>query len=304
MVVVRLRASPDTHPSSTIVSIMNNKIVLVTGSTDGIGKETALQLAKLSATVIVHGRSVERCQAVCDDIRQATGNSNVDFVAADLSSQHQVRHMAAEIQERYDRLHVLINNAGVIVLKRQLTEDGVEMTLAINHLAPFLLTNLLLERLKTSAPARIVNVSSTVHYDAPLKLDDLQSEKNYNGINAYKLSKLGNVLFTFELAERLKGSGVTANCLHPGVVATKLLNTGWGWSNGLSPAQGAALSVYLASSPEVENVTGKYFERTTPDRSSSKADDVQLRRKFWDVSAQLAGLTESVGGQGPFPLLP
>jgi NAD(P)-dependent dehydrogenase (short-subunit alcohol dehydrogenase family) len=269
---------------------MKNKIVLVTGSTDGIGKETALQLAKLGAKVIAHGRSAERCQAACDDIRQATGNSNVDFVVADLSSQHQVRRMAAELQERYDRLHVLINNAGVIVLKRQLTVDGLETTFAVNHLAPFLLTNLLLDRLKQSAPARIVNVSSTVHYDAPLKLDDLQSEKNYNGINAYKLSKLGNVLFTFELAERLKGSGVTANCLHPGVVATKLLNTGWGWSNGLSSAQGAALSVYLASSPEVEQATGKYFESTSAGGATPRANDVKLRRQLWDVSAQLTGL--------------
>ncbi len=186
---------------------MKNKIVLITGSTDGIGKETALQLAQLGATVIVHGRSAERCQAACDDIRQATGNPNVDFVVADLSSQRQVRQMAAEVLARTDRLHVLINNAGVIVLKRQLTVDGLETTFAVNHLAPFLLTNLLLDRLKSSAPARIINVSSTVHYDAPLKFDNLQSEKNYNGINAYKQSKLGNVLFTFELAERLKGIG-------------------------------------------------------------------------------------------------
>jgi len=272
---------------------MKNKIVLITGSTDGIGKETALQLAQLGATVIVHGRNPERCQAACDDIRQATGNSNVDFVVADLSSQRQVRQMAAEVLARTDRLHVLINNAGVIVLKRQLTEDGLEATFAVNHLAPFLLTNLLLDRLKSSAPARIVNVSSTVHYDAPLKLDDLQSAKNYNGITAYKQSKLGNVLFTFELADRLKGSGVTVNCLHPGIVATKLLDTGWGWSNGLSSAQGAALSVYLASSPNVANVTGQHFEGTSPGGASPKASDVKLRRRLWDISARLVGLAET-----------
>jgi retinol dehydrogenase 14 len=269
---------------------MKNKTVLITGSTDGIGQETALQLAQLGATVIVHGRSVERCQAACDDIRRATGNSSVDFVVADLSSQQQVRRMAAEILARTDRLHVLINNAGAILLQRQLTEDGLEMTFAVNHLAPFLLTNLLLDRLKMSAPARIVNVSSTVHYDAPLKLDNLQSEKNYNGINAYKLSKLGNVLFTFELADRLKRTGVTANCLHPGAVATKLLGTGWGWSNGLTVAQGAALSVYLATSPEVEGVTGKYYESRSAGGASPKANDAKLRRQLWDVSAQLTGL--------------
>ena len=198
--------------------------------------------------------------------------------------------MAVEVLARTDRLHVLINNAGVIVLKRQLTEDGLEMTFAVNHLAPFLLTNLLLDRLKSSAPARIVNVSSMVHYDAPLKFDNLQGEKIYNGITAYKQSKLGNVLFTFELAERLKGSGVTVNCLHPGVVATKLLDTGWGWSNGLSSAQGAALSVYLATSPAVENMTGKHFEGTSPGGASPKANDVKLRRQLWDISAQLTGL--------------
>lgn len=273
---------------------MKDKIVLITGSTDGIGKETALQLAQLGATVIVHGRSTERCQATRDDIRQATGNPNVDCVVADLSSQRQVRQMAADIIVRYDRLHVLINNAGVILLKRQLTEDGLETTFAVNHLAPFLLTLLLLDLLKKSAPARIITVSSTVHYDEQIKFDNLQGERDYYGLGAYKVSKLGNVLFTFELAERLKGTGVTANCLHPGVVATKLLDTGWGWSNGLSSAQGAALSVYLATSPEMEQVTGKYFEHTSPGGASPKANDLKLRRKFWEVSTKLAGIAETV----------
>lgn len=271
---------------------MPDQIVLVTGSTDGIGKETARQLAQLGATVIVHGRSADRCEATRDEIRATTGNSRVDFVAADLSSQRQVRQMAAEIIARYDRLHVLINNAGAILLQRQLSEDGLEMSFAVNHLAPFLLTNLLLDRLKQSAPARIVNVSSTVHYSAKIKFDNLQGERRYNGVEAYQVAKLGNVLFTCELAERLKGSGVTVNCLHPGVVATKLLDTGWGWSNGLSSEQGAALSVYLATSPEVEQVTGQYFENRLPGGASPQANDVKLRRKLWDVSAQLVGLTE------------
>ena len=178
---------------------MQGKIILVTGSTDGIGKETARQLAELGASVIVHGRHADRCEAARDEIRATTGNSRVDFVAADLSSQRQVRQMAAEIIARYDRLHVLINNAGVILLQRQLSEDGLEMSFAVNHLAPFLLTHLLLDRLKQSAPARIINVSSTVHYDAPLKFDNLQGERKYNGVEAYKIAKLGNVLFTYEL---------------------------------------------------------------------------------------------------------
>ncbi len=269
---------------------MSGQTILVTGSTDGIGQETARQLAQLGATVIVHGRSAERCKAARDAVRAATGNPRVDFVAADLSSRWQVRQMAAEIIARYDRLHVLVNNAGVILLQRHLSEDGLEISFAVNHLAPFLLTNLLLDVLKASAPARIVNVSSTVHYDAQIKFDNLQGERKYNGVEAYKAAKLGNVLFTCELAERLKGTGVTVNCLHPGVVATKLLETGWGWSNGLSAAQGAALSVYLATAPEVEHVTGQYFEGRFPGGASPKAKDVNLRRKFWDVSAQLVGL--------------
>jgi len=200
--------------------------------------------------------------------------------------------MAAEMIVRNDQLHVLINNAGVILLQRQLSEDGMEMSFAVNHLAPFLLTNLLLDRLKQSAPARIVNVSSTVHYDAPLKFDNLQGERKYNGVEAYKVAKLGNVLFTYELADRLKGSGLTVNCLHPGVVATKLLDAGWGWSSGLSSAQGAALSVYLATSPEVEQISGQYFESRSFGGASPKANDGTLRRKLWDISAQLVGLTE------------
>ena len=276
---------------------MQDRIVLVTGSTDGIGKETARQLAQLGATVVVHGRHADRCEAARDEIRAATGNPRVDFVAADLSSRRQVRQLAAEISARYDRLHVLVNNAGVILLQRQLSEDGIEMSFAVNHLAPFLLTNLLLDVLKASAPARIVNVSSTVHYSAAIKFDNLQGERRYNGVEAYGVAKLGNVLFTRELAERLTGSGVTVNCLHPGVVATKLLDTGWGWSNGLSPAQGAALSVYLVTSPEVQQVTGQYFEGKLPGGASPQAANVNLRRKFWDASAQLVGLAAAMDVQ-------
>ena len=274
---------------------MEGRIVLITGSTDGIGKETARLLAALGATVLVHGRDAQRCAAARDEIRQAAGNPDVDYFVADLSSQQQVRQLAADVLARYDRLHVLLNNAGVILLQRQVTEDGVETSFAVNHLAPFLLTHLLLDRLKQSAPARVVTVSSTVHHDGRIDFSDLQGERRYNGVVAYKAAKLANVLFTLELAERLRGSGVTANCLHPGVVSTKLLDTGWGWT-GVSVAQGAALSVYLASSPAVETVTGQYFEQTTPYRASSQAYDVRLRQKLWDVSARLAGLTEPAGG--------
>jgi NAD(P)-dependent dehydrogenase (short-subunit alcohol dehydrogenase family) len=246
----------------------------------------------LGATVIVHGRSAECCQRTRDDLHAATGNVNMDHVVADLSSQQQVRHMAADIVARYDRLHVLVNNAGVISDKRQITEDGLEMSFAVNHLAPFLLTHLLLDLLMRSAPARIVNVASTVHYAAPLDFNNLQGERRYNSVDAYKTAKLGNVLFSFELAERLKGSGLTVNCLHPGVVATKLLDAGWGWTNGWTPEQGAALSVYLATAAEVEQVTGNYFESRAAGGASPKAKDVKLRRQLWDISAKLVGMAD------------
>lgn len=272
---------------------VKNKIILITGSTDGIGKATALQLAAMGVTIIVHGRSTERCQRACDDIRTATGNHNVDYVVADLSSQRQIRQMATDFAARYTRLDVLINNAGIIMPKRQLTEDAVEATFAVNHLAPFLLTHLLLAVLKRSAPARIINVASTVHYDGQIDFKDLQSERKYNSVAAYKNAKLAEVLFTFELAERIKGTGVTVNALHPGVVATKLLDAGWGWTNGWTPEQGAALSVYLATAPEVAQINGAYFESKAAGGASPKVKDVKLRQQLWDVSAKLAGLTET-----------
>jgi NAD(P)-dependent dehydrogenase (short-subunit alcohol dehydrogenase family) len=276
---------------------MKDKIVLVTGSTDGIGKETAMQLAQLGATVLVHGRDAERCQTTRDEIRQATGNFNVDFFVANLSSQKQVRQLATDIQSRYDRLHVLVNNAGIIVSRRQLTEDHLEMTFAVNHLAPFLLTHLLLDLLKKSAPARIVTVSSMVHKNARIDFGNLQGERRFppfSGMRAYMVSKLANVLFTFELAERLKDTGVTSNCLHPGTVNTKLAHAGWPAIGALSPANGARGSVYLASSPEVEKLSGKYFDGKHLAEPSSKAYDLKLRQKLWEVSAILTGIAEEI----------
>jgi NAD(P)-dependent dehydrogenase (short-subunit alcohol dehydrogenase family) len=243
----------------------------------------------LGATVLLHGRSTERGQKAMEEIRKATGSERLDCFAADLSSQKQVRALAAQVQERYDRLHVLINNAAVVMNTRQLTEDGLEMTLAVNHLAPFLLTHLLLDMLRKSAPARIVVVSSGTHQGARVDFDNLQGEKRYDGYSAYALSKLGNVLFTYELAERLKGTGVTVNCLHPGVIATKLLRAGWGGA-GNSLAEGAATPVYLASAPDVETMTGEYFVRQRPAPASTLAQDANLRRKFWEMSERLTGL--------------
>jgi NAD(P)-dependent dehydrogenase (short-subunit alcohol dehydrogenase family) len=269
---------------------MEDSIVLVTGSTDGIGKQTALELARLGATVLLHGRNAERGQKALAEVGTATGSERLDYFAADLSSLEQVRALAAQVREKYDRLHVLVNNAGVYMHERRLTEDGLETTFAVNHLAPFLLTHLLLDLLTKSAPARIVNVSSALHHSARVDLDDLQGEKRFSGFSAYCLSKFGNVLFTYELAERLAGTGVTVNALHPGGIATKLLRAASG-SSGASLEEGAATPVYLASAPEVENVTGKYFVRKQPASSAALTLDLKLRREFWAISERLAGIT-------------
>ena len=198
--------------------------------------------------------------------------------------------MAGEIHERYDHLHVLINNAGVSMTERVLTEDGMEMTFAVNYLAPFLLTHLLLDLLKKSAPSRIITVSSKAHMRTTLDFDNLQGEKSFNGSHAYALSKLGNILFTFELAGRLSGSGVTANCLHPGVIDTKMMRQGFSYPHGADVEKGAETPVYLATSPDVASMTGQYFEDKRPAPTSPLSHDIPLRKKFWAVSEQLCGI--------------
>ncbi len=267
---------------------MNEKTILITGSTDGIGKQTALELSRMGARVLLHGRSDERGEAVLNEIRAASGNRSLDLCIADLCSMQQVRQLAAEIQKKHGALHVLINNAGVLMNERQLTEDGLEMTFAVNHLSHFLLTHLLLDMMTRSAPARIINVSSMVHQGARL---DLQGERHFSGYGAYSISKLANILFAYELAERLKGTGVTANALHPGVIGTKMLHRGFGAVGGSHLAEGAETSVYLATSPEVEGVSGKYFVRKREMESSAQTHDKALRRRFWEVSERLARLT-------------
>ncbi len=266
---------------------MTEKVILITGSTDGIGKETAWQLARQGAHVILHGRHPERGRQVRDELRRATGNDRIDLFIADLGSQRQIHQLASEILGKYNRLDVLINNAGVYMELRQLTEDGLETTFAVNHLAPFLLTRLLLDALKTAAPSRIITVSSMTHQSIrQVDWNNLQGEKRYDGYYAYALSKLGNLFFTYELAERLNGTGVTANTLHPGAVDTKLLRAGFG-GGGISTAEGAETPVYLATSPEVEQVTGKYFVRKRPTASSPLTYDREVRDKFWRVSEKL-----------------
>jgi NAD(P)-dependent dehydrogenase (short-subunit alcohol dehydrogenase family) len=278
---------------------MGEEICLITGATSGIGKATAMGLANMGASVVMVGRDRGRGEAAMAEIKEMSGNASVDLMLADVSSQEEIRRLADEFKEAYPRLDVLINNAGVIRSKRITTADGIEMTFAVNHLAYFLFTNLLLDVLKASAPSRIVNVSSGDHSNATIDFDDLQGENGYKGAKAYSQSKLATVLFTYELARRLEGTGVTANCLHPGVVGT---NLGSGVSGVfgfmvraltplmLSPEKGAETSIYLASSPEVESLSGRYFVKKAEARSSDVSYDERLARRLWEVSAELTNL--------------
>ncbi len=277
---------------------MSGRTVLVTGGTGGIGLATAAGLAGLGARVGIVGRDAARAEGAAAQLRGAGGL--VDVFTADLSAQREVRRLAGEVLSAYPRLDVLVNNAGGYWATRHTTEDGLERTFAVNHLAPFLLTDLLLGRLQASAPARVVTVSSGAQAMGRIDLDDLQGERSYSGQRAYNQSKLANVLFTYELARRLEGSGVTANALHPGVVRTNFgRDDAKGWMRLLlpvvrpflkSPERGAATSVYLASSPEVEGVTGRYFVNRQAKDSSPASRDTALAARLWGVSAQLTGV--------------
>ncbi len=279
---------------------MKGKVCLVTGATAGIGAETAKQLARLGATVVVHGRRADKCAATVTRIRQETGNDAVEFLMADLSSQKEIHRLAQEFMRQYARLDVLINNAGVWKMRREESVDGIEMTFAVNHLAPFLLTNLLLDRLKASAPARIVNVSSALHRQGRIHFEDLQMQRRYNAWPAYNNSKLANLLFTYALARRLAGAGVTANALHPGRVRTNLIASNGGFLRwivqplfnlqAISVEEGARTSVYLATAPEVEGISGKYFGKCKEWHSSPDSYDEAAQERLWQISAEWVGL--------------
>ncbi len=283
---------------------MQNKLVMVTGANAGIGKVTARELAKMGAHVVMVCRNRERGEAAQADIKAASGSDKVDLLLADLSSQASIRQLAADFKSHYDRLDVLVNNAGVYFMKRSESVDGIEMTLALNHLGYFLLTNLLLDTIKASAPARIVNVSSTAHHQGEMDFDDLQMTANYKGFAMYGRSKLANILFTKELARRLAGTAVTVNCLHPGFVATNFAT-----NNGLlyriamrliglfrislTPDRGAETSIYLASSPTVADITGEYFDKKKVARASTAANDMATAQRLWQISEQLTNPSRS-----------
>ena len=280
---------------------MKNKVCIVTGANAGIGLETARELAKQGATVVMVCRNQERGEKAQKDIQKSSGNTGVRLFIADLGSQHQIHQFAAEFLREFDRLDVLINNAGVFLPTHQRTEDGYEATFAINHLAYFLLTHLLLDVLQSTPNARIVNVSSNAHLSASINFDSLEQVDNYNGYVAYGQSKLANVLFTYELARRLEGTGITCNALHPGVVATNIANHGFSFFTVFfklfspffkSPKSGAATSVYLATSPEVAKITGKYFDNCAEKSSSKISHDAAIAKRLWDISSSLTGLSD------------
>ena len=278
---------------------LDGRICLVTGATSGIGQETARGLAGLGAHVVIVGRDRDRAESARKEIIEKSGNPRVDVLLADLSSLAGIRGLADEFLSSYPALHVLVNNAGTIELSRTTTVDGFERTFAVNHLAYFLLTNLLLPRLRASAPARIVNVASEAHRLGRIDFADLQSEKSYSAMRVYGTSKLLNLLFTVALAERLAGSGVTANCLHPGAVSTRLGKHNGIWAKlligllrpfFLTAEQGAANSIFVAASDELAGISGKYFVKQRAVAPSRRSQRPGLARRVWARSNDLVGL--------------
>jgi NAD(P)-dependent dehydrogenase (short-subunit alcohol dehydrogenase family) len=274
---------------------IGERIIMVTGATAGIGLATARGIAQQGATVILVGRSLERSRAAAEGIKEQTGNSRIDFLAADLSLQSDVRRLSEQVQERYARLHVLVNNAGGMFLNGQVSTEGIEMTLALNHLGYYLLTRSLYNLLQASTPARVVNVSSLAHLGARIDFPNLQ----FSGWKGYKRSKLANILFTYELARRLEGTGVTVNALSPGLVASNFGMNNRGLFPLIKPVvdrfavtneRGAETSIHLACSPDVEGVTGQYFTGCRPRRSSAASYDRIAAAQLWALSARMTGL--------------
>jgi NAD(P)-dependent dehydrogenase (short-subunit alcohol dehydrogenase family) len=283
--------------------MIEGKTCIVTGSTSGIGKEIAIGLAKMKANVVLVGRNEVKCQETVQEIcRKAAINSNknrVSYLLADLSSQESIHQLAKKFLADYESLEILINNAGVFLSKRLITVDGIEYTFAVNHLAPFLLSNLLFERMKASMPSRIITTSSVAHTGAHINFDNLQFERGrYIGVQAYRQSKLANILFTKELARRSHGTGVTSNCFHPGGVRTNLvLSSPWHYRLIwriitpflVSPKKGADTAIYLASSHVVESISGEYFVNRKPTNPSRLANDLELATRLWKLSEELTG---------------
>ncbi len=276
---------------------MNGKVCLVTGATDGIGKVSARVLAELGAKVIIVGRNPEKSAIVLAELRSISGNENIDLLMADLAVMQEVRDLAEQVISRYDRIDVLLNNAGGYFTKHEITSDGLEMTFALNHMSYFLLTNKLMELLKYSAPARIVNVSSNAHYGVDMEFENLNGEQEYKAWKAYQKSKLANVLFTYELLKKVPGN-ITVNCLHPGFVATNFGHNNGGFFgpvlkiaqriSAINPEEGAKTSIFLCSAPEVKGVSGKYFYKCQPKTSSRESRNMDTGKRLWQISSDIA----------------
>ncbi len=284
---------------------MHGKRVLITGATNGIGKQAALELLKMGAEVVIVGRNETKTRQVMMQLQAQSGNDSIDMLVADLSSMDEVRRIAAEFRAKYDRLDVLLNNAGAVFSDYQESVDGYEMTFALNHLSYYLMTNLLLDMLEDTAQesgeARIINVSSSAHRNAMLRLDNLRDASGFSMMNSYGASKLMNVLFTYELARRLEGSNITVNVLHPGLIRSRFgHNTSGLWSRLIkvvqvfarSTKQGAETPVYLATSPEVVGISGKYWNLKQQKRSSKNSYDREQQQKLWEFSADVTGIGE------------
>ncbi|NTW08628.1 MAG: SDR family oxidoreductase [Anaerolineaceae bacterium] len=275
---------------------LRDKTAIVTGATNGIGLVTARELAKQGINVVIISRSQERCEFIVSQLKKETGNPSIEFLASDLSVMANVRQVAHEFMKRHNRLDILVNNAGAIFFQRLVSQDGYEMTFALNHLSYFLLTVLLLDTLKSSAPSRIINVSSDAHQGGKINLDDLMLTRKFSAFGAYSASKLANILFTYQLDEILSGTQVTANALHPGFVATGfaknnsgIIKLGMGITSlfARKPEKGAETSIFLASSPEVEGVSGKYFSDCREIKSSTSSYDKLTQKGLWEKSLEL-----------------
>ncbi len=272
---------------------IKDKIIMITGSTDGIGKLTAEYLSGMDANIIIHGRKENKCKKTVEEIIEKTGNDKIKYYVADLSSLEQVRKLSEDVKNDYDELHVLINNAGVLVGKdtnRRLTSvDGFELTFAVNYLAPFLLTQLLLPLLQIPKTSRIINVASIAQ--SPIDFDDVMLKKTYDGMRAYSQSKLSLIMFTFDLAEKLKKTGITVNCIHPGTLLnTKMVRESFGRAMG-EASRGAGNIVYLAVSNELIGITGKYFDERKISRAKPQAYNKEVRKKLQKLSEELTGIS-------------
>lgn len=285
--------------------VLQGRTCLVTGATRGIGAAMAEALARMGATVVATGRSADRGQDLVSGISRRTGNEDVHFLRADLASMAEVRGLASAFTDHWDHLHVLVDNAGTVFPTRRTTVDGYEVVFAVNHLAPFLLTSLLLPMLRSSAPSRIIVTSSYEHRRGRMHWDNLQGEHFYFSLEAYAQSKLANLLFVYELARRLQGNGVTVNAVNPGLVHTNIcMDSGWligtvkrmmDRVSGLSPEEGADTGVWLASSPDVDGVSGRYFQHGHAVRSSRASYDVVAQQRLWRISEELTGLSANSG---------